>query len=349
MQKIICEYCGVEKYMDYGAHLAKCIKWKIRKNEIISGITKQFLYNEHIINLKSVYEISKNLGLRSTHQIILKLKEFNLPILNYKNDEKRKKLRIKRAKITSFKKYGYEFHLSKGSKIRDKLNKNIFDKYGVKNIRQTEYVKNIIKDKIRSKYGVNCGYQIPEIVEKVKKTCLKKYGVDNIFKSSLFKSKKFKRMRLFKQKYKISKQAYSLFNFLYINLINNGFKKSEIYCLPHTKEFGKYVKKRYCFYDFVIPKLKFCVEYNGNYYHANKRMYSENDVILGKKANDIWADDKEKIDFIRNKGFDTWIIWEYDYKKAENFYKTKILQYILNKNINDNKENFESNILNDLK
>jgi len=47
-------------------------------------------------------------------------------------------------------------------------------------------------------------------------------------------------------------------------------------------------------------------------------MYNENDIIGSKyknyKVSDKWKNDKERINIIKNNGYDVLIIWENDYK-----------------------------------
>lgn len=39
--------------------------------------------------------------------------------------------------------------------------------------------------------------------------------------------------------------------------------------------------------DFYLPDLNFAIEYNGSYWHADPRLYKENDIVHGKRAIDI--------------------------------------------------------------
>lgn len=112
----------------------------------------------------------------------------------------------------------------------------------------------------------------------------------------------------------------------YSNLASNFFKRldehfnfSSVYYAPKTKEFGKINKehKKYFFYDFVIPEIKFCIEFNGDIFHANPKLFLENDTPNPFNKNltskDIWENDKIKEDTLKNCGFDVLKIWETDY------------------------------------
>lgn len=94
--------------------------------------------------------------------------------------------------------------------------------------------------------------------------------------------------------------------------------KEHVYFAELNKEFGKYDKEnsKYYFYDFVIVKdnLKFCIEYNGDFYHANPNVYNENflNKHMNLTAKEIWIKDEIKNNTIINEGFDLYIIWESD-------------------------------------
>lgn len=92
-----------------------------------------------------------------------------------------------------------------------------------------------------------------------------------------------------------------------------------MYYAPKPKEFGKYDKlhEKYHMYDFVIPELKLCIEFNGDRWHGNPSLYSECDKPSPRNKNitakEMWAADKIKNDNIINEGFDLIIVWESDY------------------------------------
>ncbi len=64
--------------------------------------------------------------------------------------------------------------------------------------------------------------------------------------------------------------------------------------------------QRYCV-DFLDEKNKICYEINGNYWHANPKIYREN-LTECQKWN-IYRD-KNKIDYLESKGYKVIVIWE---------------------------------------
>ena len=95
------------------------------------------------------------------------------------------------------------------------------------------------------------------------------------------------------------------------------------------QEFKLEHKKGYFYYDYVVPKIKVCVEFHGDYWHMNPDIYKSGDKnkTLKKTAKQIWQKDKNKADRIKREGYNFFIIWEKDYKKN----KKKIVLFLKNK------------------
>jgi G:T-mismatch repair DNA endonuclease (very short patch repair protein) len=69
-------------------------------------------------------------------------------------------------------------------------------------------------------------------------------------------------------------------------------------------------------YDIFISSLNLVIEYNGDYWHCNPKKYKP-DYFNQKKqktAKELWEYDKNKIDLIREKGYNLEIVWESDLK-----------------------------------
>lgn len=91
--------------------------------------------------------------------------------------------------------------------------------------------------------------------------------------------------------------------------------------------------KYFCFYvDFMFNNK--IIEFYGDYYHANPLLYDENKIIGSKycchMAKDIWKIDNNRINLIKNKGFDVLIIWEKDYKNNKKEIINKCVKWIKN-------------------
>ena len=61
------------------------------------------------------------------------------------------------------------------------------------------------------------------------------------------------------------------------------------------------------FYDFVIPCKKICIEYNGDVFHANPKLYASEDhpnpYNKSITAKEIWEHDRIKINNIMDRGY----------------------------------------------
>lgn len=89
--------------------------------------------------------------------------------------------------------------------------------------------------------------------------------------------------------------------------------------------------------DFTNTTRNFCVEFHGDYWHANPELYEENEMIsypnsVAKKAGDIWVLDSTRADHIREKGFKLFVVWESEYKTDKIGTIKKLLQRIENEN-----------------
>ena len=70
--------------------------------------------------------------------------------------------------------------------------------------------------------------------------------------------------------------------------------------------------------DFYLPDLNFAIEYNGSYWHADPRLYKENDVVHGKRAVDIWQRDNLKKQLCEQNNIKLFVINEYDWLNDKN-------------------------------
>lgn len=163
----------------------------------------------------------------------------------------------------------------------------------------------------QEKFGEEEGNKRWKLINKAKGNSLEYFQENFGEEEGIIKYKKSWSNRKFKNNSILSQE-----------LFNNIFKKLnnvECYFASHNKEFGKIdVKnKKYYFYDFVIPKIKFCIEFNGDLYHANPKKYNPSDIpkFRGNKKTtlEIWEYDKIKSKILKELGFEIIIVWESDY------------------------------------
>ncbi len=110
-----------------------------------------------------------------------------------------------------------------------------------------------------------------------------------------------------------------------------------VYYAKRNKEFGKYdsVNKRYYKYDFVIPELQICIEYNGDHYHGNPHLYQTGDKLKMRGmqevlVDDVWKYDKRKREVIEECNYKMLVIWEEDFNNDRQKVIQECVKFIQN-------------------
>lgn len=87
------------------------------------------------------------------------------------------------------------------------------------------------------------------------------------------------------------------------------------------------IMKKWFYPDIRIDK-KIIIEFYGNYWHANSRIYKENNIVHhGYTAKEIWDNDKQRIRILEDNGFKVFIVWEDEYKDN----KKEVIKNLINK------------------
>jgi len=63
--------------------------------------------------------------------------------------------------------------------------------------------------------------------------------------------------------------------------------------------------------DFLYGKK--IIEYYGDYWHGNPKIYTGNEMIRKKKVNDVWLHDSKKVRDLEDNDYTVMIVWENDY------------------------------------
>jgi len=92
-----------------------------------------------------------------------------------------------------------------------------------------------------------------------------------------------------------------------------------------NKPIGKYIV------DVVINKK--IIEFYGDFWHANPTIYKSNEILAGymetpRSVQEIWNNDKKRVDTLREMGYDVLEVWESDWNKQKNQSITKIKQFL---------------------
>lgn len=128
----------------------------------------------------------------------------------------------------------------------------------------------------------------------------------------------------------------------YVSIIGLEFVTRLTHLLPSDiKSYSAAKEREFCvydgrafLYDFVIPDLKLAIEFNGDFWHANPKVYSENDLLRFRgnavTASEIWQRDSIKKAVLESRGFELHVIWESEYLEDKEEVLSKCLRWILN-------------------
>lgn len=117
-------------------------------------------------------------------------------------------------------------------------------------------------------------------------------------------------------------------------------RKSKEFCVWNAE------LKSPTFFDYVIPELGICIEFNGDVFHGNPSKYSAKDCPnpydKSITAEEIWENDRIKQQGIKDRGYDVYIVWESEYLADKDKEIKRISSIIKN---SKRKEAFEESYL----
>lgn len=182
--------------------------------------------------------------------------------------------------------------------VRCKHKNTLKQKYGVDNISQIEEVKRKKKQRCLDTYGVDNNFKSEEVKTKIKEFWQREYGADHV--SEVMNRKC----------YSLSKPHKAVMAILDDFSIIYEFETNEYF-----RAYNNILQKRFCpRVDIYIPHLKLVIEVFGSYWHANPKLYKDDDVFytfLGKMtANQIWLKDEIKLEHIKSLGYNIEVIWD---------------------------------------
>lgn len=125
----------------------------------------------------------------------------------------------------------------------------------------------------------------------------------------------------------------------YHDALRNGKIKRQSYSSRYEKRIAnileelniEFVQQKSCNkryrYDFFIEKLGLYIEFNGDYWHANPKIFNENYFHPHKQmlAREIWEYDKDKRVNVINNGYNLITIWE---NETKDFDDQQLKEYI---------------------
>lgn len=284
------------------------------------NITKEWLIENYVNQEKSLPDIYNETGM-SFRITKLLLERFEVKIRS-RSEAKKTSRNVDKTTKTLREKYGVD-NASKSNLIKEKKKNTFFKNYGVDNIWKSAGYCQWLNNYMLLKYGKkrisnpeNLGWKT--ISKKEKKIRIQKLqaGLKKWFATLTDEQKSEIAAKAASFNKNISKLE-SRFQII-LNNLNIG----------HKWQFR--IKNK--IYDFLIDKTNIIIEINGDFWHANPKIYTnENELIkfpFGKiSAKEIWEKDNFKKNLAINSGYKIVYLWESEIKKMSD---SDIENFILN-------------------
>lgn len=327
-----CKFCNSEYTNNTNTHNRWCQGYKNFVSQCEQICTKEFLIREYHDNGKSFAAISRELGLSKDRLVKRIFRDYGLvERTEYEWQHATHKMELRRQAY--LRKYGVEEMFS-SQEVRDTINNTILEKYGVSNVGCDESIKQKIEQTMIARYGEKTSLMNPVVREKIKDTVNTRYGVSHI---QQHKDIRDKRNATMLSRYgvlnpcendkileKALRKRYSTEsnNLLYSNKSQLFFNKvydklppyiqEQCYFANKNKEYFFRSETSIFFVDFVIPKYKYALEYNGDYFHAIPSKYEKNyfNKKLKLTAMEIWDRDIKRYCALSRSRYKLDIVWE---------------------------------------
>lgn len=325
----ICKHCGNSLEVNVPTHYRTCESYRTFIAAVEASLTEDFLVESYLTVSKSALQISKELGLEKDRLVKRKLLEYGIPLRNASqraNCTERQRLTREVSKI----RYGVDHHL-KSDTVIQKRTETVNRKYGCDNVFQADDIKVKSSKTVLARYGVEYISQSPIVRAKVESTNMERYGVPNPWNCPTIQSKCL--MTKAESGSGVGYVSKSSQRFLW-QVYHHLPEQIRVACYFHelNKEFGTWdhTARKYFSYDFVIPQINYCLEYNGTYYHADPEVYQDDwfNKKLGKTAVEIWESDERKYNSMRRIGYEVDVVWQ---KNADDKKALAISDYIVRK------------------
>ncbi len=201
-------------------------------------------------------------------------------------------------------------------------------------VKNSQYHKNIRGKSFDDIYGSGSKEKLSEKMKGVFSLSwfIKKYGETEGKEKYNKRCKHISQTTYFKKLNKESKNNYSkisqeLFWILYERLSLRVIP--DVYFGELNHEFSCGTDSNF---DFVIKHKKRVIEFNGNIWHANPKIFNENDTpnpYNNLTSKEIWSNDESKIKKAKEKGYRVLVIWEDEYKKEREKTINKCIQFLI--------------------
>jgi very-short-patch-repair endonuclease len=315
MYKCVCgkEYSDDSK-KSYLSHCSKCKEYSnIRKEKINKLLPKELLQEWFEIKLLSANQLAKELNVEhiNAYQIIKQAKIFGIKTFTVQESCKLPSV-IKKREETNIKNSGCRHNFCKNAPSRIKWEQEMLENEGITNV-----------------------FQRKNVVLKLRKTLFNKYGAEHPMFIEEFVDKMIKTKRDTNSFGTFMGGATSKIHLLVCDWLTEYNIKFEMeFHIPKTTSENN--MSGWYSYDIIILETNKLIEINGDYWHANPRLYKENDIkkvhggfIVVKEQ---WEKDKLKTKHANDHGYEVLTLWEYDIVNNQKEVKDKILKYVNEQN-----------------
>lgn len=248
----------------------------------------------------------------SEEEAIKKVKE-----VQSKNSKKRKKVKSN---------YDIDILVDKGYTKDDAIKRvnELKKKSNVFNILSDEDIEKMMENRKKTYYSKSDEERalINKSRGRTKEQLIDKFGIE--YTNDILKKRGDVNRNYYRRFSKVSK---IFFDELQLKIYNKLYYAEEEKWIRYNKNKGYYV-------DLIVGDL--IIEFNGDFFHANPKLYEENDTIKIAKDNikiakDIWEKDKNKINTLKEKGYTILVIWEYDVKNNRDYVFNECMEFLKNK------------------
>lgn len=93
--------------------------------------------------------------------------------------------------------------------------------------------------------------------------------------------------------------------------------------------FGKWSHELNSYVVYDIQHRNCIIEFNGDYWHANPKIYAKTAIIRNKSVLDIWKRDMLKLETACKLGFKVLVVWEFDFMHNKVETINRVIEWIL--------------------
>lgn len=97
--------------------------------------------------------------------------------------------------------------------------------------------------------------------------------------------------------------------------------------------------------DIFNERLKLCIEFNGDAFHCNPKLYDKNyySTLIKMTAGEKWKADRMKYNFLIRQNCSIFVVWETEWKNSKEYILNKLINWY--NEINKQKTNKKTNML----